>query len=178
VNSQFDDITSFEILLAPEQGNEIHQHILADLAQIQAAKGALFSSQYSIDLPDVLALMESIALANFNSRLLFDWSEYFQKKEKPMVDRCIQLLQKNQWAIGTAPNKVDIIHDKLYCDPVTGLVYTGSTNITLSGLLECNNAIFITSKSMAAFFAAEVQKNVSWCQKNQPQPPTVPPPSW
>jgi hypothetical protein len=172
---QFDDITSLRLLLAPEQGAEIHAGIVADLTMVKEAGHTLFSSQYSFTLEDVASLMNEIALANPASRLLFDNSCYVDdESDKRCVDLATNGLQVDQWGIGNAPGEnTEIIHDKLYCSPELGLVYTGSTNVTSSGMLEVNNALFITSKSMAAFFAAEIQKNLSWVQAN-PAPPKSP----
>lgn len=157
---QFSDITSLEILLAPEQGPEITAHVLADLAAIKEAGGTLYSSQYSFSEQSIAQAMNACWLANETGLGLFDGScSAESQSDAAAVQTATAGIDQARWAVGCMPDQM-IVHDKLYCDPVTGIVFTGSFNLTSSAEREANNALFITSKSMAAFFAAEIEKNL------------------
>ena len=171
---QWTDVTSWTTMWAPEQGAEITAAVLAQL-QDGLAKGAtVFSSQYGFTDQAIAQVMAEIGKAQPASRFLFDRSEYMGRYEKPVVDALIAQLQPVQWAIGTAPDGSDILHSKvlglLYPDG-TGWTFSGSFNLSASAAREANVADLIWSRSRAEAFAAEITKNLLWCQAHQPQPP-------
>lgn len=163
---QFTDITALEIMLAPEQGAAITARVLEDLAAIKAAGGALYSSQYSFSEQPVAEAMNACWLGNETGLGLFDGSCAAESDaDQAAVTTALAGIDSSRWAVGCMPDQM-IVHDKLYCDPVTGIVFTGSFNLTVSAQREANNALFITSLSMAAFFAAEVQRNLPIVRAN------------
>jgi hypothetical protein len=157
---QFTDITSLQVLLAPEQGAEIHATVLTELALIKADGASLYSSQYSFTCEDIAQAMNACWLANPKGVGIFDASCYHDDRlDKTCVGIATAGIAAARWAVGSMPGN-EIVHDKLYCSPELGLVFTGSYNLSSSASKEANNALFITSKSMAAFFAAEIEKNL------------------
>ena len=171
---QWTDVTGWQSMWAPEDGPQITAAVLAQLQDALAKGAALFSSQYGFTDAPIAQVMAEIGKANPESRFLFDRSEYMGRYEKPVVDALIAQLQPEQWAIGTAPDGSDILHSKilalLYPDG-TGWTFSGSFNLSASAAREANIADFIWSRSRAEAFAAEIQKNLAWCQAHQPQPP-------
>jgi phosphatidylserine/phosphatidylglycerophosphate/cardiolipin synthase-like enzyme len=175
---QFTDITALLVLFSPDQGQETHDTLLARLQDALAKGARVVASNYSIDDPDILSTMTEIGKAVPASRFLFDSSEFFGEKEKPLVEALIAALAAEQWGIGTSSVDGNILHDKvivaIYPDG-SAWTFTGSFNITASAQKEANNAWFIDSAQCAAAFAAEIEKNLAWVQANQPQPPTEKP---
>ena len=175
---QFTDIVGLQVLFSPEQGQETHDTLLARLQDALAKGATVVASNYSIDDPDILAVLTQIGKAVPASRFLFDSSEYFGREEKPLVDALIQALPADQWGIGTSSVDGNILHNKvivaIYPDG-TAWTFTGSYNVTASASKEANNAWFIDSAQCAAAFAAEIGKDLSWVVANQPQPPTEKP---
>lgn len=162
---QFTDITSLEILCSPEQGVETHTRILSDLAAISVAKASLFSSQYSYTCQDIAEAMNTCWLANEAGLAIFDKSCADEAKDNACVQAATQGVDASRIAVGSMPGGM-IVHHKLYCSPELGLVFTGSFNLTASAEREANNALFITSVSMAIFFAAEITKNLPIVKAN------------
>jgi hypothetical protein len=171
------DVTGWTTLWAPDDGPAITAAVLAQIEDGQAKGATLFSSQYSITDAPILEAMGVIGAANPACRFLFDSSEYAGKYEKPLVDALIAKLQPDQWAIGTAPDGHDILHNKvcalLYPDN-TGWSFFGSFNLSGSAEKESNNAHFLWSRQFAEALAAQVQTGLTWCATHQPQPPTAP----
>jgi phosphatidylserine/phosphatidylglycerophosphate/cardiolipin synthase-like enzyme len=174
---QWTDVTDWSTLFAPQDGQAIHDAVLTELALAKADGAVVFSSQYSITDQDILDALKA-CMANPASRALFDSSEFFGEKEKPMVEAFIEGLPAEQWGIGTSSVDGNILHDKvlaiLFSDG-TGWSFSGSFNLTESAQGESNIAHLIGSRSLAEAIAAQVQTNLSWCQANQPQPPTEKP---
>ncbi len=172
---QWPDVTDWVSMWAPEQGAAITAAVLAQLQDGLASGATLYSSQYGFTDGPIAQVMAQIGQKVPGSRFLFDRSEYLGRYEKPVVDALIAQLQPDQWAIGTAPDGSDILHSKilalLYADG-RGWTFSGSFNLSASAAKEANIADFIWSASRASAFAAEVQKNLSWCQVHQPQPPS------
>lgn len=171
---QWTDVTGWVTVWAPEDGPQITAAVLTQL-QDALAKGAVcFSSQYGFTDQGIAQVMAEIGKANPASRFLFDRSEYMGRYEKPAVDALIAQLQPDQWAIGTSSTQDQILHSKivalLYPDG-TGWTFSGSFNLSASAEKEANIADMIWSRSRAEVFAQEIQKNLSWCRANQPQPP-------
>ena len=177
---QWQDVTGWETLWAPESGAEIEAKVLAQLQDGYAKGATLFASNYSFTLPELAAVMSPWGTENLNNRYLFDWSEYESLNDQKAVATAVRGLAKNQWAIGTAPDGRDILHSKilaiLYTDG-TGWTFSGSFNLSSSAAKEFNIADFIWSRSRAEAFATEIQGKLSWVLANQqPQPPTSSPP--
>ncbi|TNA23295.1 hypothetical protein EMF73_32320 [Klebsiella pneumoniae] len=132
------------------------------------------SSQYGFTDAAIAGVLGQIGQKAPSSRFLFDRSEYMGRYEKPVVDALIAKLQPDQWAIGTAPDGSDILHSKILCllyPDGTGWTFSGSFNLSASAAREANIADFIWSRARAEAFAAEIQKNLTWCRQHQPQPP-------
>jgi hypothetical protein len=161
---QFEDITAFEVLLAPEQGQQIHDRVLADLQYIFTQGGVLYSSQYSFSEQDIATAMNT--LLRDGGVALFDGSCVASSRaDAAAVATATAGIDDTRWAIGCMPDRM-IVHDKLYCDPVTGRCFTGSFNLTASAQKEANNALFITSKTLAVFYAAEIERNLPIVKAN------------
>lgn len=157
---QFPDITALEVLNAPDAGDQIHERVLADLEAIKAADGTLYSSQYSFTLFDVAQAMNVCWTGNPVGIGLFDGSCYAeQAADQRAVDTATAGVDPSKWAVGSMPGG-QIVHDKLFCDPVTGICFAGSYNLSESAAREANNAWFVQSKSMALFFAAAITRNL------------------
>ena len=179
---QFTDITAIRVLFSPEQGQETHDELLVRLQDALAKRARVVASNYSIDDADILSVLTEIGKAAPASLFLFDSSEFFGEKEKPLVEALIAALGDQnpgaQWAIGTSPVDGNILHNKvivaIYPDG-HAWTFTGSYNVTASASKEANNAWFIDSAQCAAAFAAEIEKDFAWCRANQPQPPTEKP---
>ena len=163
---QFTDITSLQVMLAPEQGPDITSEIVASLEAILAAKGTLFSSQYSFSDQAVAAAMNACWQASPDGVGLFDGSCAAESDDNARaVQAATAGVDASRWAVGCMPGQM-IVHDKVFCDPVTGNVFTGSFNLTSSAEREANNAVFVTSVSMAQFFAAEIARNLPIVKAN------------
>ena len=167
------DVTGWTTLFAPEDGPKI---TAAVLAQIQNAPptATIIASNYSFTDAAIGAAMGVHGASQPADRFLFDSSEYAGTYEKPIVDELIAKLQADQWAIGTAPDGRDILHNKvvviLYEDG-TGWSFFGSFNLSSSAERESNNAHLVWSRSLAEALAAQIQTGLTWCATNQPQPP-------
>jgi hypothetical protein len=173
---QFPDITGLQVMLAPEQGQQIHDTLLARITAL-TADWALYAMNYSITDADVLNAMQVVSLANPASLSVFDESQFFGTYENPLVLAFCHAVPAAQWGIGPAPDGRDIVHNKTFAainsKEGLGWVFTGSFNITASAQKECNNALIIDSHSMALFYAAETQSQLSRIQHNYPTQPPV-----
>lgn len=175
MTTDWSDVLAWQTLWAPDSGAVITANLLSHIQDAKDNGATLFTSNYGFTDANIASLMATFGQANPANRYLFDASEYFGSKEKPIVDALISVLQPEQWAIGTSSVGHNILHSKiaaaLYPNG-TGWTFSGSFNLSESAEKEFNVADFIWSRSRAEAFAAQIQAKLSWCRGNQPQPPT------
>ena len=171
---EWTDVTDWQTMWAPEDGDQITATLLSKLDDALRNDAVVFSSQYSFTDASIASVMNQIGKSSAASRFLFDSSCYASSNDKACVTTVITDLQDDQWGVGTSSVQTEILHSKIVCalyEDGTGWTFSGSFNLSESAQKEFNVADFITSRSRAEQFATQIQQKLSWVLTNQqPQP--------
>lgn len=165
------DVTSWFTYWAPDDGQAIHDAVLAQVQDAAAKQATVYSSQFGFTDQDIADAFAAAGVAQPLSRFLFDKSQEAGTYERPIVQGLVSKLQPDQWAIGTSSDAGQILHLKavaiLYLDG-TGWTFSGSYNLSSSASRQLNIADLISSRSRAEVFVQQIGKMLMWVQQNEP----------
>jgi hypothetical protein len=162
------DVASWDTYFAPD--DDIHAIILAELtAAVQAGGVECHSSQYGFTDQDIADAFSQLG-KNPASRYLFDKTQEAGHSEQPIVQKLVNSLSADQWAIGTSSKAHQILHTKavtLLYPSGRGWCVTGSFNLSASAQNQFNIVDVVVSLSRAKLFASKIDAMFDWVKANE-----------
>lgn len=149
------DVTEWTTLWSPQ--DDVQAPVLAELERAVQAHAQLFSTQYSVTIPQVFEAFTQ--LAPNASVFVFDRSQAEGHEEREHIEAFCRQVPSSQWAIGES-SEDEILHAKvlaiLYPDG-SGWTFSGSYNLSESAQRELNVVDLVRSRSRAEAFAQVIQ---------------------